>query len=354
MKYSEFGIEGFIEDKKFREWVYNPSNETNSFWEKWLAQNPDKEDIVKKSRDLLLSIKLSSNVIPKNRQDALWERIEKQNDKFDALQAARKTRKLFPSYYWYPKHTKLFNLKYVAAASIIILLGFFYYYNNRQTEQSLVKATSQIVVKSNPAGQKSQIQLPDGSMVYLNSESKLIYEDNFSSKRIVTVEGEAFFKVKKDALKPFVVKANHLSATVLGTSFNVRAALDESNTQITLVTGKLVVEDALNKNFVTLLPKEVASSRVPGQQIFKTKSNTEIITYWTQGIIYFDKTNFTEVVNILEGWYGVSIHLEGVPAQPITCTGKFTNENLNNVLNSLSFSLGFQHVINGRHVKIVF
>ena len=168
------------------------------------------------------------------------------------------------------------------------------------------------------------------------------------------IQGEAFFVIKKDSLRPFNVIANHLSATVLGTSFNVRAVPGEGNTQIVLVSGELLVEDTLNNNFVKLKPNEAANSAIPGQQIKKIKKDSNIATYWTKGIIYFDRTHLADVMKFLEKWYGVNITLRNLPTRPITCTAKYSNENLENVLKSLGFSLGFSYQIQGSAVEIIF
>ncbi len=123
--------------------------------------------------------------------------------------------------------------------------------------------------------------------MHLNSESTLTYDENFSTGRVVKVDGEAFFKIRKDSLRPFTIRANHLSATVLGTSFNVRTRAGKNDTEISLITGELLVADTLNKNSVILQPRQAANSGIPGQQIVKTHFDTDEITYWTRGIIYF-------------------------------------------------------------------
>ena len=248
----------------------------------------------------------------------------------------------------HPTSASIF-MKYAAAIALILSTVAYYFIKSGQVESAPVKASG-LVTKFNPSGQKSQLQLPDGSVAYLNSESSLKYNEEFKEGRVVEVNGE----VKRDSVNPFKVKANHLEVTALGTSFNVKAFPRENETEISLLSGLLLVEDRLNGNSATLYPGEAANSGIPGQRIQKSVFTTESVIYWTKGIIHFDSTNIIEAIDFLEKWYGVNIAVKNLPPRPITCTGKYTNENLENILNILGFSIGFEYEIRGKTVEIIF
>lgn len=209
------------------------------------------------------------------------------------------------------------------------------------------------VVKSNPAGQKSTIYLPDGSKVILNSASKVVYSSDFSLKREVVVEGEAFFEVKKDPNRPFIVYANGLATTALGTSFNI-CTYNKDKIEVALVSGKVSVEEVKSGSKVLLTPGEVAFHDRKADQLKKTYFDQRTKTLWKDGVIYFDNTPLKDAVMTLERWYGVEIVIENNPEEEPYCTGAFRNDYLSNVLESIAFSLQFEYEINNKRVKIIF
>ena len=106
-------------------------------------------------------------------------------------------------------------------------------------------------------GQKANITLPDGSKGWINSDSKLSYGSRFNAdERVLNLEGEAYFEVKPDAKRPFIVQSGKVSVKALGTSFNVKNYNTEEHISVVLMTGK--VEVTANDNHVDLLPNEQA------------------------------------------------------------------------------------------------
>lgn len=209
------------------------------------------------------------------------------------------------------------------------------------------------VVKSNPAGQKSKVYLPDGTIVTLNSESRLTFNENFEDGRNVSLEGEAFFDVTEDTSRPFTVHSGSLATTALGTSFNIKSYNNEQ-TEVVLVTGKVKVQKMNSDEMVVLIPGEKASLTPDDSSIKKAEANVESITYWKDGILYFDKTDIEEVVETLERWYGVEIAVSG-DLPDLNCSGTFQkNEYLTNVLDILSYSVGFEYSLAGKQVQIKF
>ena len=112
-------------------------------------------------------------------------------------------------------------VKYAAAAIFLITVGLYYVTDNKQ---EVVQVAETQVIKENPNGVKSQIQLPDGTHVWLNAASRISYQENYSENaRLITLEGEAFFEVVKDTKRPFRVTSGNVVTTALGTSFNINA-----------------------------------------------------------------------------------------------------------------------------------
>lgn len=157
-----------------------------------------------------------------------------------------------------------------------------------------------------PFGAKTNIKLPDGSLVWLNSGSTLSYPSKFSKNRSITLIGEGFFEVVKNN-KPFIVSTNYGEVEVKGTSFNVKAFADES-LQTTLVTGSVLVREKDSEKEVALQPGEQAN--VINKQIFVTRVATDVFTSWKDGKLIFKHEYLPVAVKRLERWYNVKIILD--------------------------------------------
>ena len=175
-----------------------------------------------------------------------------------------------PHFYIYP------ILKYVAAVIIIGLLGL-----------NLYKMVQPATVGENtvevPKGQRASLMLSDGTKIWLNSQSKLIYPTQFSDKeRNVRLEGEAFFDVAHKEHLPFVVHSPLLAIKVLGTKFNVKAYFDEKSV-VTLAEGKVEVETNDCKNRLTLKPNEQVSYSGSSGLALEKNINTNTVKLWMKG-----------------------------------------------------------------------
>lgn len=153
---------------------------------------------------------------------------------------------------------------------------------------------------STPRGGQYQLTLSDGSRVWLNAASKIIYPTRFvGSTREVKIEGEVYFEVKASARQPFVVKTNSDDIKVLGTEFNINNYVDEPASKITLITGAVKVNDKLLQ---------------PGQAYAGGKikmTNTEQDVAWRKGVFNFDGLTLEQVMRQLSRWYDVEIVYKG-------------------------------------------
>ena len=212
-------------------------------------------------------------------------------------------------------------------------------------------------------GQKLKLYLPDGSKVALNSQSKIIYPSSFDvDHREVEIEGEVFFEVKKDSLRPFIVKSKHMKTEVIGTTFNINAYPNSEKTTVSLLEGKVKVSlfDSSNEtqkpigNAVFLLPgEEINLDEKSGELVKKNIENLDELK-WMDGILVFHNETLPEVFKKLEMWYGVNfIFNKEVPRNEIL-TGKFKNEYLDNILQSISYTVRFDYKINGDSIYIKF
>lgn len=190
-------------------------------------------------------------------------------------------------------------------------------------------------VKTSP-GMTTSLTLPDGTLVYLNSESSLSYPSRFNGdSRKVKLSGEAYFEVAKDPEKKFILSTTHHSQIeVLGTCFNVEAY--EKNTEVitTLIEGKvdfMFEKDAAVKH-VLLSPREklVYDSETDKVYLYKTSGKSELA--WKNGEVVLDNTPLEEALWMLEKRYSVQFVIKNEKLKNSSFTGTFTNQRLEKIL----------------------
>ena len=169
-----------------------------------------------------------------------------------------------------------------------------------------------------PRGGEYQVELSDGTKVWLNAETQLRIPTAFvGTERRVFLKGEAYFKVSKDALRPFVVKMNGVNVRVLGTSFNVRSYADEGQVVTTLVEGKVKVND---QDIVA--GEQAVYSKNDGKT---TVRQVEVEQYvaWQEGTFVFRNERLENVMKTLGRWYGVEFHFIDERAKEIRIGARF-------------------------------
>lgn len=198
-----------------------------------------------------------------------------------------------------------------------------------------------IEIKTNP-GMTTTVDLPDGSKVYLNSESSLTYPSFFSEdKRCVQLKGEAFFEVQKDPEHRFIVSApNHTQIEVLGTSFNVEAFERDSFISTTLVEGKVRFAYQKNQQSTTVVmkPGQKLMYNTTSSQVKLIQTSGETETAWKDGKIVFLATPLPEALRMLEKRFNVDFVLSNNRLRTEAFNGSFTNQRLERILEIFKIS----------------
>lgn len=241
----------------------------------------------------------------------------------------------------------------VVAASIVLLImvGYFAYQKQKNKIELAAVATREIT-KSNPKGQKSKIFLPDGSIIWLNAESTVNYNEDFGdSIRKIRLTGEAFFEVEQSPI-PFIISHNDLVVTALGTAFNVSAFPDEKEITVALVNGKVSVRKGTIQEILN--PNESVRIRKEDNETVKHKGDALEFSAWKDGILTFKSDPLESIIGKIERWYGVEVEVEGVPRENLKFTGRFENEYLKNILESLVYGQRMKYQIRNKNVRIIF
>ena len=152
-------------------------------------------------------------------------------------------------------------------------------------------------------GMEYMLTLSDGTRVFLNAETKLKFPTKFrKEERVVVLEGEAYFEVRKDATHPFIVKANDVDVKVLGTSFNLRSYSDENSIATTLVSGKVAVY--AGENSEEIVPGEQAVYMKETGKMEVKPIDVTLYTAWHTGKFIFKNETLDEMLSYLSRWYG--------------------------------------------------
>lgn len=238
-------------------------------------------------------------------------------------------------------------------------------------------AQSEVSTKS---GSRTKIQLPDGSSVWLNGSSKLVYDNKHFGEtlREVTLTGEGYFDVVKNKEKPFIIHANKINIRVLGTVFNIKAYPGEKNTETSLIRGSIEVTMKDSKDKIMMKPNDKLvisnegteadgnskgvnkSSGIELNQYISMRhltiakdESTIIETAWVDNKLVFDNETFEEVALKMEKWYGVNISFadEKLKLQPLT--GTFEKETVTEALSALQLSTPiFKYKITNQTISI--
>lgn len=374
--YVDFGIEEFVLDEYFQQWVEHPDAEKDQFWSDFQEQNPGKRAEIRGSILIVKAFKAEEPAVPEEALHAIFEKIHP---------VAR------------PVRTFRFSFPKVAATLLVLfsIAGLLYYFqeagrlnlpesmtenvtgNGRivfpdgsvrefDAERSTIQQTAAGSLKINedtieqhaamaeagkpalnqviiPYGKRSEVTLSDGTHIWLNSGSQLSYPVVFAeNSREVFLSGEAFFDVQKDPARPFTVVTKDLKVTVLGTRFNISSFNNDQTTQAVLVTGRITASQ--NKLFSAnheLLPGERIVYDRTEDHITRDKVDVELYTSWINGYLIFRNEPVTGVIKKLERSYNQKILMEQ-GFENITFSGKLDLiEDFDNVLENISFTSSF-------------
>ncbi|HEY8933981.1 MAG TPA: FecR domain-containing protein [Cyclobacteriaceae bacterium] len=291
---------------------------------------------------MMLIRKSSSEDEVKLLMDEVWSDLSpEKHQQLTSLQSDAILNKILPTLNEKIYHTKVQTSFpwFKVAASILLLIvatGIFYYYNHAISPAPTKSLSTTSAQLSSPI-EHEYIKLPDGSTVILNNNSTLDYDESFDNKstRSVTLHGEGYFDIRHDPSKPFIVNTNNLKTTVLGTAFNIKAYSTDHNITVTVLRGKVKVENE----------KAVIGIITPNEQIiFDTQKyegyhqivNGKESVAWTEHDMFFDNVTVEEAVQKLKERFKVNISIDNDQIKTCRFTATFVRgENLDQILSVL-------------------
>ena len=234
-------------------------------------------------------------------------------------------------------------LKVAAMIAVILCCGITAYFipGNKTCHSS----SGQLYSFSVEPGQKASMRLADGTIVWLNSASRITFDEDYNiNERIVNLDGEAFFDVAKNPEKKFIVKCNGMEVEALGTEFNVKAYSNDSVITTTLSKGKVKVSSC-DQN-LTLLPNDVATYNLKRQTIEGSKvDDIAVADYWRSGQLVFDGEPLASIAQTIERMYNVKVNLKSEQLKNLKFTGTIQNNSLTNIIHIISLSYPLTYTI---------
>jgi hypothetical protein len=342
-------ISKYLEDKRFIQWVFTPGNELNEWWQTFETANLKEKENILLAKRILQTLHTKDKELSEDEKILLFSQILKQ---VETRQQKSKTRKIIVGF-----------LKYAAVAILFFSIGalLFYQKNNFNplfitqeisepihTDDAMLirpggnnilldeinsriehRQGGQVVVNDNivesstaipkgtpemnqlviPYGKTSEIILPDGTHVFLNAGSRLIYPEFFADKtREVFLVGEAFFDVAHNEQQPFIVQTTDIRVRVLGTQFNVSAYPSDNIIETVLTEGKVRLEQNNTGMFsetTELSPGQLAAFSKTERTTRLKDVDIENYTLWKENLLKFESTDLSRVVKRLERYYNI-------------------------------------------------
>lgn len=275
-----------------------------------------------------------------------------------------------------PKRSIMRRLAWVSVAAASVVFAWLIYKENLIHFQSNKQIAQNTITTKR--GSKSKVQLPDGTHVWLNADSKITYNEEFQGRiREVHLTGEAYFDVARDVDRPFVIHTNVIDIRVLGTAFNVRSYADEKNTETSLVRGSVEVtirnhpekKFTLKPNDKLIINNEQARVQTEEETNEKTTSQQIVLTWgkinypsrqdtvatealWTRNKLAFDKETFEEIAKKLERWYDITVDIKDETIRNTEFSMIIEDESLQQVMEALRVAGKFRYNIDKKTVVV--
>jgi transmembrane sensor len=304
-------------------------------------------------------------------------RMETMNVDFDKEKLTAENNYLSSDLFVTKKKSKIKTMVLASSSIFVLMMAFFVvkfsvFNSDKKQAVPIQNNLSEISTRN---GSKTNVVLPDGTIVKLNAGSKLTYDKNYGNTiREVDLTGEAFFDVVKNKEKPFIIHTKQIDIKVLGTTFNVRSYPDEK-TETSLVKGSIEVtfKDKLSEKIIlkpneklivtddelslstakTRSTKETFAPIVAISHLNYTKEDSTIIeTAWVQNKFIFRDETFKQLALRMERWYNVSIRFDDLGMEKLSFTGIFENETVQQALDALQLSGKFNYSMKENEIVI--
>ncbi|MCE6991485.1 FecR family protein [Dyadobacter sp. CY323] len=341
-------VEDFLENVRFQQWARGKAPEDAPFWQELLARYPDKTPLYEKAVAIILVVG------GRNSPETYENNRAAQVRKLLFRETSHENR--YPLWQW---------LRWGVAAMLVISIGIWWQHAYKKPLQAdklwpANISSGQRITKQNPDRKTMLVNLPDGSSVLLSKGSSISFEEDMTGRqRIVSLIGEGFFEVVKDAKRPFLVYTDKLTSTVVGTSFRVKAFPDSSEALVAVKTGKVFVDQKSKthggSSRITLLPNQQMQVFDINNKLTTKVSETiapSEMTLVQKEEFEFKFTPVAQAYKILESNYAVRIQYDTDKMRRCTITASLKDEPFLEKLRLICLATETTYQIRGDQISI--
>lgn len=385
-------IFSLLDDDLFMQWVMDPTAELDLYWGEQMNGNDELKVNIESLKNIINKLEIKEPVLSQDDRMAIWNNIQRRTGRG---KVSRRKLKI------------VLQVTSVAAAIAVLIGGYLFFILNKNSleetdytsiitndEQSIRSTdivltlpdnkkmavdTTDIVYDKNgtsnvqseesendgnekqqlnqlmvPYGKTVSLTLSDGTKLWVNSGSRVIYPSVFrKDKREIFVLGEIYLDVVKIPDHPFVIKTNHMDINVLGTKLNVSAYSDESTQSVVLVSGAVTVKSNDLKGNYNILPDQMFSYKTTSKEINIQKVDVNNYISWINGYLLLDSERFDSVLQKLERHYNLSFSYDSNAFKNTHISGKLDlSRGIESVFKYISITVRINYQINDQHVKV--
>jgi len=386
-----------LSDELFIRWIINPSKESDSYWQKKIESEPQLSKDIHILKNILKNLKVREPELTPNQRKEIWNKIEEATlKKNPSNRFIRRT--------W-------IKVASVAAIFVLITVNLWFFMSENEKQEgldyvSIIKDTSdfdlttgdvtlvlsedkqvnvhtdstevvydtkgRIKVNSEeihadetitanvnqlivPYGKTTFLTLSDGTKVWINSGSKLIYPSVFNDKkREVYITGEAYFDVAKKEKQPFIINTNELDITVKGTQLNITAYNDEYQERIVLVSGKVEVNSKKDKaTSYNMSPNQLLSYDLSSKETDVKEVDVTMYVSWINGYLLLQSESLDRLLGRIDRHYNTTTRYNKNDIRKIKVSGKLDmKKEIDKILEYISTTAPITYQVNGKEVSV--
>jgi transmembrane sensor len=347
---SHFDVEKLLMDESFIDYCLNKGSLHRQKWEELIANEPTLRKSIEEARELIL---LLAPNLPKSEISA---EVEKMRSLISSRNKAVVNDLVGSGNVFHtdqsPNKKKRKTLKILAYTASIVLLGAAVIYGLNSNRKIAVTFEAGLNYQTG-MGERREFKLPDGSIAVLNSNTSITLAKDFNERdRRINISGEAFFKVAKNADKPFTVVCPEFSTTALGTSFYVHGLVNNGNYAVELLEGKVKLTPSIETESATLNAGETAEWQKDKSAFARKKFDSTELRQWLEGNLSFKKMPAEQVIRQLEKWYAVDIDVQRKNWKQVFISGDYQDAPLEDVLKVICFTQSWEYAYNGNKIII--
>lgn len=392
-KQSDSIILQLLDNDLFIQWIVNPTPELDEYWQKQIELNEELKPNILILKGIIKRLQVKEPDLTSDLRKTIWNTIDE-----NTIHKKQNKKLIIGNQLWY---------KAVAIAAVIVLIILSYWLFTQDAPQSIdyksiaesevmqsgnvtlilpnqrkidIESDSSRVTYDNkgnvnvnskqiedtknqnielnqlivPFGKTSFLTLSDGTKVWVNSGTKIIYPSVFDKKkREIFVSGEAFMDVAKNEKCPFIIKTNHIDIQVLGTQLNVAAYGNESIQSVVLVTGSVSINNKDNNGYYKIRPNQLFSYNVASKESDINTVNTNDYTSWVNGYLSLQYESLDKVLLKLDRHYNTTTSYNANDIKSICVSGKLDlKSNIETVLHNISLTAPISYTIEDKKVTV--